>query len=203
MATRIMMIAASHHRFNYIHPFADGNGRVSRLMSHAMAHAAGIGAHGLWSVSRGLARGLERRSEYKAMMDYADTPRESDLDGRGNLSQRALEDFVLWFLRVCLDQVTFMTGLFELDTLVNRLGKLARDDQRFRPDSARLLEEAVLRGELERGDASRIIGAPERTARRALNDLITAGLLASDTPKGPVSLRFPPDESELIFPRLF
>ncbi|WP_404478316.1 Fic family protein [Novosphingobium sp. BL-52-GroH] len=25
-----------------MHPFPDGNGRVSRLMSHAMAHAAGI-----------------------------------------------------------------------------------------------------------------------------------------------------------------
>ena len=33
-----MAIAAAHHRFNYIHPFPDGNGRVSRLMSHAMAH---------------------------------------------------------------------------------------------------------------------------------------------------------------------
>ena len=48
------------------------------------------------------------------MMDYADTPRQGDLDGRGNLSQRALNDFVLWFLRVCQDQVTFMSGLFDL-----------------------------------------------------------------------------------------
>ena len=56
-AARIVAIAASHHRFNYIHPFPDGNGRVSRLMSHAMAHAAGIGAHGLWSISRGLGTG--------------------------------------------------------------------------------------------------------------------------------------------------
>ena len=39
-------------------PFPNGNGRVSRLMSHAMGLSAGIGVHGLWSVSRGLARGL-------------------------------------------------------------------------------------------------------------------------------------------------
>ena len=58
-AGKVMAIAAAHHRLNYIHPFPDGNGRVSRLMSHAMAHAAGIGAHGLWSISRGLARGLK------------------------------------------------------------------------------------------------------------------------------------------------
>ena len=52
-AARILAMAAAHHRLNYIHPFPDGNGRVSRLMSHAMALKAGIGAHGLWSVSRG------------------------------------------------------------------------------------------------------------------------------------------------------
>jgi len=55
------------------------------------------------------------------MMDHADTPRQGDLDGRGNLPQRALQDFVFWFVRVCLDQVTFMSTLFELDSLSKRL----------------------------------------------------------------------------------
>jgi Fic family protein len=36
-AGRVIAMAAAHHRLNYIHPFPDGNGRVSRLMSHAMA----------------------------------------------------------------------------------------------------------------------------------------------------------------------
>ena len=35
-AARVLAIPAAHHRLNYIHPFPDGNGRVSRLMSHAM-----------------------------------------------------------------------------------------------------------------------------------------------------------------------
>jgi len=95
---RILAIPASHHRFNYIHPFPDGNGRVSRLMSHAMGYSAGIAAHGLWSISRGLARGLKSRGEYKTMMDRADAPREGDLDGRGNLSRAALIEFTRWFL---------------------------------------------------------------------------------------------------------
>jgi hypothetical protein len=37
-------------------------------------------------------------------------------------------------------------------------------------------------------------------ARRVLNDLIATGLLASDTPKSPVSLRFPADAQEVLFP---
>lgn len=137
---RIIAMAAAHHRLNYVHPFPDGNGRVSRLMSHAMGLEAGIGAHGLWSVSRGLARGLESRGEYKRMMDYADTPRQGDLDGRGNLSEKALTEYIVWFLRVCLDQVTFMTSLFDLERLGERLRRYA-DQEGFKPGAYRLLDE--------------------------------------------------------------
>lgn len=202
-AAQIMAMASAHHRFNYIHPFPDGNGRVSRLMSHAMAAVSGIGARGLWSVSRGLARGLESRTDYKRMMDYADTPRQGDLDGRGNLSQKALQEFVLWYLRVCLDQVTFMGGLFELDGLSQRLRAYVRRAPNLKPESSGLLEEALIRGEFERGEIARITGLPERSARRVLNDVIQLGLLASDTPKGKVSLRFPAHALEDLFPRLY
>ena len=201
-AGRIAAVAAAHHRFNYIHPFPDGNGRVSRLMSHAMTYHAGIGAHGLWSISRGLARGLESRGDYKRMMDHADMPRQGDLDGRGNLSLRALNEFVLWFLRVCLDQVTFMSSLFELDTLARRLRTFVERGS-LKPEAAHLLEEALFRGSFERGDARRITGLPERTARRILNDVVEAGLLASETPKGAVSLRFPTSVLDVLFPQLF
>jgi hypothetical protein len=54
---------------------------------------SGLGASGLWSISRGLARGLNDRTQYKAMMNHADTQRPNDLDGRGNLSTRALREF--------------------------------------------------------------------------------------------------------------
>jgi Fic family protein len=202
-AGRIMAMAAAHHRFNYIHPFPDGNGRVSRLMSHAMAQLAGIGAHGLWSVSRGLARGLKAPSEYKHMMDLADMPRQGDLDGRGNLSLKALGEFTLWFLEVCLDQVTFMESLFELDSLGPRLSNYVERHGKLKAEARRLLEEALIRGEFERGEISRISGLPDRSARRLLGDVVGAGLLGSATPKGPVSLRFPLDALDILFPRLF
>lgn len=202
-AAQIMAIASAHHRLNYIHPFPDGNGRVSRLMSHAMSLKAGIGAHGLWSVSRGLARGIESRTDYKRMMDYADTPRQGDLDGRGNLSLRALSEFTLWFLKVCLDQVTFMSSLFDIGNLGPRLKTYVERSRRLKPEAAKLLQEALIRGEFERGEAPRITGLPERTARRVLNDVVAEGLLASATPKGPVSLRFPTHTLETLFPKLY
>lgn len=202
-ATRIMAIASAHHRLNFIHPFPDGNGRVSRLMSHAMASKAGIGAYGLWSVSRGLARGLESRTEYNRMMDYADMPRQGDTDGRGNLSQQALTAFTLWFLEICLDQVNFMSELFDLENLARRLRTYVERSDKLKSEASGLLEEALIRGQFERGEAPRITGLPGRTARRVLNDLTAVGLLSSATPKGPVSLRFPTETLEELFPKLY
>ena len=201
-ATRLLALAAAHHRFNFIHPFPDGNGRVSRLMSHAMALQAGIGAHGLWSISRGLARGLAHPSEYKSNMDDADSPRQGDLDGRGNLSQRALAIFTTWFLKVCLDQVRFMRELFELNRLSDRLQRYAAMND-WRDEAARLLIEILHRGEIARGDAALITGLSERTSRDILRTLIDNGVVGSIIPKGPVSLRFPVKSLDVLFPRLF
>lgn len=200
--SRIIAIPGAHHRFNYIHPFLDGNGRVSRLMSHAMALHAGVGAYGLWSISRGLARGLESRGDYKRMMDHADMPRQGDLDGRGNLSRGALTDFTVWFLKICVDQVRFMNGLFELETLLARL-KLYVEKRNLKAEALPMLEQALIRGELPRGDASRITGLKERAARDLLASLIDDGILKSDTPKGAVSFRFPLHSVEILFPSLF
>ncbi|MEM8812855.1 MAG: Fic family protein, partial [Pseudomonadota bacterium] len=51
----LIAAAAAHHRLLWIHPFLDGNGRVARLMSHAMLSNA-LTTGGIWSVARGLAR---------------------------------------------------------------------------------------------------------------------------------------------------
>jgi Fic family protein len=119
------------------------------------------------------------------------------------MSERALIDFVTWFLSVALDQVTFMAQLFDLDNLANRLRTFLAHHERFRPEAAALLDQTLVRGELERGEASRIRGLPIRTAQRLLNDLVGERLLASATPKGPVSLRFPANSLEVLFPRLY
>jgi len=109
-------------------------------------------------------------------MDLADGPRQGDVDGRGNMSERALIDVVTWFLRVALDQVTFMSELFDLDHLANRLRTFIARHERSRPEAAALLEQTLVRGEIERGEASRVTGLPVRTAQRLLNDLVGEGV---------------------------
>jgi Fic family protein len=97
----------------------------------------------------------------------------------------------------------FMSGLFELNSLAERFKAYALRSPNLKPEVAALLQEALFRGEFERGEVGRITGLPERTARRVLNDALHAGLLASETPKGAVSLRFPVDALEDLFPRLY
>lgn len=69
-------------------------------------------------MSRGLAR---RRDSYRAHLAAGDAPREGDPDGRGNLSDRTLTEFCIFFLRVCLDQSQYMDGLPALNGLIGRL----------------------------------------------------------------------------------
>ncbi|PZO07031.1 MAG: hypothetical protein DCF28_00535 [Alphaproteobacteria bacterium] len=66
-----------------------------------------------------------------------------------------------------------------------------------------LVQETLIRGELDRGEAERVTRLPERSARRILKELTERELLVSDTPKGPVSLRFPADTLNVLFPGLY
>lgn len=202
-AGQILSIPAAHHRFSYIHPFLDGNGRVSRLMSHAMIRKAGISGNGLWSISRGLTLGLREATEYKAHLARADTPRQGDRDGRGNLSMAALQGFTGWFLNVILDQIRFTSAMFDLGALQSRYLALVRD---LHPEDRRLaaLVEHVLRfGPMAPGDASAALGLQERAARDLLSKALTAGFLKSSMPTSPVRIAFPLQYREQLFPGLF
>jgi len=204
LTTKIIAIGASHHRLAWIHPFRDGNGRVVRLFSDTLIRQLGIDSDGLWSLSRGLAFA---RSEYYERLSNADRERDpgSPDDGQGHLSERALREFCEFTLKVMLDQISFMEGLFEFETLWHRIDQYVRLESGI-DDSERvslLLREALYKGEFPRGEAGRIAGAGERTGRTALAAAIQAGLLKSSTPKSPVRLALPAKVLGSYFPRLF
>jgi len=200
---KILSIPAAHHRLNYIHPFLDGNGRVSRLMSHAMIRNAGIGGHGLWSVSRGLARGLEDRGEYKMRMDAADMPRQGERDGRGNLSMNALQSYTGWFLTVMLDQLRFSRAVLDLDALRPRYLSLVRDLSADDKRAQKLVDHVLRHGEMARGDAAMVLQVSPRTAQTVVKAAQLSGFITSDGPKTPVRIAFPLDYRERLFPNLF
>jgi Fic family protein len=198
----IISTAASHHRLLWIHPFLDGNGRVTRLMSHAMMLDT-LDTGAVWSVARGLARNV---SEYKMLLANCDLPRRNDLDGRGSLSEEALAEFTRFFLGVCIDQVDFMESLVQPERLRTRILLWAEEETRLGnlpPRSGNILEAILYRGELPRGDADAVVGTGERQARRIVSALVDRGVLISDTPRSPLRLIFPATLAARWMPGLF
>ncbi len=198
----LFAIPAAHHRLLWIHPFVDGNGRVARLISHAMLLRAGLGSP-LWSVSRGLARNIDR---YKATLAAADQPRHGDLDGRGSLSHKALLEFCQFFFASCIDQVTFMEELLNPSELGRRIKLYARDEidaGRLPKGSTEVLMDAFIFGYVERGKIQELTGYKDRRARQILVELVQKGLLVSTGPRKPVRLGFPLDVVERWLPSLY
>lgn len=198
----ILGLAGAHHRLLWIHPFMDGNGRVARLMSHAMLTES-LSTGGIWSVSRGLARNAE---EYKRLLMACDVPRRNDLDGRGHLSEEALIRFTRFFLETCLDQVRFMSQLMQPEQLRERIVGWAQKEiraDRLPPKSDRVLEAVLYRGELPRGDVDELLNVSERQARRVTGALLKRGVLVSETPRAPLRLAFPAQLAAEWMPGLF
>ena len=201
----VIATACAHQRLAWVHPFLDGNGRAVRLQTHCALCPL---SHGLWSVNRGLAR---QRTEYYARLANADSPRRGDLDGRGNLTEAGLHEWVDFFLKVCEDQVSFMREMFDFDEMKRRIEALVIFRmQTERPTQGGMRKEAALplhyafaAGPMTRGEFTQMTGLGERTARTLLSYLLRTGLLVSDTRLGPVRLGLPLDALQFLFPALY
>ena len=198
----VLAAATAHHRLLWIHPFLDGNGRVARLVTHAMLLDA-LDTGAVWSVARGLAR---NEAEYKTHLAACDTSCSNDLDGRGNLSEEAMINFTRFFLEICLDQVRFMQDLVEPNKLHTRILMWVEEEIRTGalPSKASAVMEAVLyRGEIPRGDVGRLLGVTDRQSRRITSSLLKAEVLISDSDRMPLRLAFPARLASYWMPGLF
>ena len=201
---RLVAIAAAHHRLAWIHPFGDGNGRVMRLHSHALLIDYGIEGHGLWTLSRGLAR---HRGNYYEYLGIADRRREGDLDGRGNLSDKGLARFCTFFLETILDQIRFMSGLLQLGDLRTRVERYFQFEAlhitNYREELMRLIRVLVYEGEIPRSRVEEITGKGSTISARIIRLGIEQNLISTPSPKGVLRIEFPEKVRESYFPKLF
>ncbi len=198
----LISLAAAHHRLLWIHPFMDGNGRVARLMSHAVLLDV-LDTGGVWSVARGLARSSQ---EYKARLQDCDSAQRGDLDGRGNLSESALLSFTRYFLNTCIDQVDFMESLVRPDKIRSRiLGwcKAQVEGGNLPKQSPALLEAVLYKGQVKRRELPDLLQVARRTATRVVSDVLASGILASDSTRSPLRIAFPARLAPDILPGLF
>jgi len=202
---QLVAIAAAHHRLAWIHPFGDGNGRVARLQSQAALIQAGLDDAGLWTLSRGLARS---KATYYSRLENADAQRMGDLDGRGNLSDKMLAEFCLFFLGRILDQIEFMIGLVEPTGLQTRIQNYLRFNRvdlepKLREHLIKLMDCLCIRGEISRGEVAEIIGLKASASREVIRKALKHELVSSPSEKGALRIHFPSDAIEVYFPKLF
>jgi len=198
----ILSAGAAHHRLLYIHPFADGNGRVTRLMSYAtMLRTLDTG--GLWSIARGLAR---RQDEYKRRLAECDEVRRGDRDGRGHLGEAALVTFTRFFLEVCIDQVTFMEVLMQPKALRERILNWAEEESALGTIPAkgsRVLDAILFRGSLPRAEVASVMNQSDRAGNYVTKALSKHGVITSSGARADWHIAFPAKLAPRLMPGLF
>lgn len=202
---QIVAMAAAHHRLAWIHPFLDGNGRVARLHSHLVLGHMGL-TNGLWSPLRGFARS---RDAYYAHLAAADEPRAGDLDGRGNLTEVGLLDWINYVIGVCIDQVQFMTSMLSFDGMKDRIAACLSFEEQVvrrgvRTQSLRALHYLFsTQSALDRADFKSMLGLGERLATAQVSALLGRGLLLTDSPYGKLRFGVPQHALRFYFPNLW
>ena len=202
---RLIAAAASHHRLVWLHPFRDGNGRVARLFSGLYLAHIGINRGNLWSLSRGFSRD---KYWYMTNLQSADSP---DENGQG-FDQAFFADYCVYFLEVCLDQITFMDRILALNRIDARIDGYMRDRDKSRgalnpldPRAGRLLKALFLQGTVPRGEARSIMGMDhqsDRHARRIVSQLVQEGLACATSHRAPLTIGFPAQVLRYYFPDL-
>jgi Fic family protein len=205
---KLIAIMAAHHRFLWLHPFLDGNGRIGRLITDAALRTIGLDSVGVWCLSRGLAK---TSTQYKQLLANADAPRQGDYDGRGALTEKGLICFCDYMMNTAIDQITYISKLLQLAALRKRINAYvqARNDSRIndypeslKPVAATILYTAFIQGEIERGEALELCAMPDRTARRLLSQLKADGLLSETSSKSPLRWEIPEHAEAWYFPEL-
>lgn len=204
---QIIGAMASHHRLSWIHPFADGNGRTTRLMLDALLGLVLGNGYGLWNISRGLARNID---QYRHHLKMADLQKIDAHDGKGYLSERYLHDFVSFMLDIALDQIDYMSECLRLDNLANRIdGYVAyrrtvmmNKKDKMPKDIESVLKELLLKGEIRRGEVQKIIGVSARTANSIVSWMLKDEIVSSPSKKGVLHINFNSKMSSYLFPAL-
>ena len=106
----LIKVALAHHRFGWIHPFGNGNGRVVRLLTYVLLISYGFNVKIGGRVLNPTAVFCNNRDQYYAMLARADT---GSTDG--------LEAWCLYVLQGILDELRKVDRLTDFSYLSDRI----------------------------------------------------------------------------------
>ena len=150
----LIKIASFVYDFLSIHPFQDGNGRLSRLISTLLLIKNGY----KWIQYVSFEHEIEnRKSEYYQVL-------------RGCQSQRPNEDITIWIQ-------FFLNGLLNIQSqLLTKLQKSGMETQ-LSPKEKSIYTIIQNRPNIQSGEISKKLAVPLPTVKRILSDLIHKGLI--------------------------
>lgn len=133
----LIKVALAHHRFGWIHPFGNGNGRVVRLLTYALLIKYGFNVTAGGRLLNPAAVFCSERDRYYAMLARADTG-----------TPEALESWCLYVLQGVLDELAKIDRLLDFDSLRRRIlwPALAQAHER---ELITATEQAILRKVIE------------------------------------------------------
>ncbi|MBU7573051.1 MAG: Fic family protein [Hydrogenophaga sp.] len=106
----LMKVALAHHRFAWIHPFGNGNGRVVRLLTYAMLIKYGFRVNEVGRLLNPAAVFCANRNVYYACLGEADTG-----------TDEALERWCVYVLSGVRDEMTKVDRLADYDHLQTKV----------------------------------------------------------------------------------
>ncbi len=196
--SRLIHALCSYHRLIWIHPFIFDNERIARMHLNFVLSYMGLEGSGLWSISRGIYKHLDK---YKKALLEADKKKGFSSEP---LSREGLENYLIFMLKVCLEEVEFSKKCLlafpeKLKEYVQKSQNGEFENINLPQESEVLFEKFLLFGEFSRGSVKDFINKKDRASTYFLKSLSELDLIYSDTPRGDVKLKFNPHLFTFLF----
>lgn len=148
----LIKVALAHHRFGWIHPFGNGNGRVVRLLTYALLIKYGFQVTTGGRVLNPTAVFCNDRDRYYAMLATADTG-----------TAEGLEAWCMYVLQGVLDELRKLDHLMDFEYLKSRILvpalAHARDRAWITPLEEKILKAAADAGVAKAADLAKAMPA--------------------------------------------
>lgn len=163
----LMKVALAHHRFGWIHPFGNGNGRVVRLFTYALLIKYGFNVTTGGGILNPTAVFCNDRNKYYEMLSIAD-----------NGDAHSLEQWCTYVLDGILTELKKIDRLNEYDWLKKKILlpalQIAIERQRVTDIEAQVVKHGIEKKEFRAADLDHIfkdMTKPQRTYQiRKLNE---------------------------------
>lgn len=167
----LMKVALAHHRFAWIHPFGNGNGRVVRLLTYALLIKYGFRVSDMGRLLNPAAVFCADREKYYLMLSQAD---------KG--TSEGLEDWCTYVLTGVSGELRKVHQLADYTYLTSKILRpaiaYARSRQHITPQEEAILNATVKQGVVKSGDlesAMQNLKPSQRTYQ--IKKLVESGML--------------------------